>query len=90
MDGLRCGAAAVLFPGLSTVDHPFSVRFEGLHSSTQAELVALHLGCQKASAQGRFRRLIIVSDSQPTLQAIQRFHGIGALAHRTREALCAL
>ena len=64
--------------------------FEGLHSSTEAELVVLHLGCQKASALGRFRRLIIVSDSQPALQAIQHFQGIGALAHRTREALCTL
>ena len=90
VDGTRCGAAAVLFPGSSTVGHPFSVRFEGLHSSTQAELVALHLGCQKASALGRFRRLIIVSDSQPALQAIQRLQGIGALAHRAREALCTL
>ena len=90
VDGLQCGAAAVLFPGSSTVGHPFSVRFEGLHSSTQAELVALHLGCQKASALGRFRRLIIVSDSRPALQAIQRFQGIGALAHRAREALCTL
>ena len=52
--------------------------------------MALHLGCQKASALGCFRRLIIVSDSQPALQAIQRFQGIGALAHRTREALCTL
>ena len=90
VDGIRCGAAAVLFAGSSSVGHPFSVRFEGLHSSTQAELVALHLGCQKASALGRFRRLIIVSDSQPALQATQRFQGIGALAHRAREALCTL
>ena len=90
VDGIRCGAAAVLFAGSSSVGHPFSVHFEGLHSSTQAELVALHLGCQKASALGRFCRIIIVSDSQPALQAIQRFQGIGALAHRTREALCTL
>ena len=90
VDGLRCGAAAVLFPGSSTAGHPFSVRFESLHSSTQAELVALHLGCQKASALGCFCHLIIVSDSQPALQAIQRFQGIGALAHRARKALCTL
>ena len=52
--------------------------------------MALHLGTQKASALGCFRGLIIVSDSQPILQAIQRFQGIGALAHRAREALCTL
>ena len=63
VDGIRCGAAKVLFPGLSTAGYPFSVRFEGLHSSTQAELVAIHFGCPKASALGRFRCLIIVSDS---------------------------
>ena len=49
VDGIRYGATAVLFPGSSTAGHPFSVRFEGLHSSTQAKLVALHFGCQKAS-----------------------------------------
>ena len=67
MDGIRCGAAAVLLVGSSTVSHPFSVNFEGLHSSTQAELVALPLGCHKASTLGHFRHLVIVSDSQPGL-----------------------
>ena len=90
MDDARCGAAAVLFVGSSMVGHPFSVHFEGPHSSTQAELVALHLGCQKASALGRFRRIIVVTDSQPALQSLHRLQGIGALAHRTREALCTL
>ena len=71
VDGTQCGAAVVLFHGSSTASHPFSVRFEGLHSSTQAGLVAIHLGCQKASALGRYRHLIIVSNSQPALQAIQ-------------------
>ena len=37
-----------------------------------------------------FVRLIIVLDSQPALQAIQRFQGIGALAHRAPKALCTL
>ena len=69
---------------------PFSVHFEGPHSSTQADLVAIHLGCQKALALGQFRRIIIVCDSQPALQPLQRSQGIGALAHRAREALCTL
>ena len=56
----------------------------------QAELVAIHLGCQKALALGRFQFIIIVCDSQPALQSLQRSQGIGALAHRAREALCTL
>ena len=90
VDGTRCGAAAVLFVGSSTVGLPFSVHFEGPHSSTQAELVAIHLGCQKALALGHFRCIIIVCDSQPALQSLQRSQGIGALAHRAREAVCSL
>ena len=70
VDGTRCGAAAVLFVGSSTVGLPFSVHFEGPHSSTQAELVAIHLGCQKALALGHFRCIIIVCDSQPALQSL--------------------
>ena len=34
VDGTQCGAAAVLFVGSSTVGLPFSVHFEGPHSST--------------------------------------------------------
>ena len=90
VDGTRCGAAAVLFVGSSTAGLPFSVHFEGPHSSTPAELVAIHLSCQKALALGHFRRIIIVCDSQPTLQSLQRSQGIGALAHRAREAVCTL
>lgn len=45
VDGTRYRAIAVLFARSSRVGHPFSMYFEGSHSSTQAELVAIHLGC---------------------------------------------
>lgn len=63
VDGTRCGVATILFVGSSTMGHPFSVHFEGLHSSTQVELVAIHLGCKKALALRQFRHIIMVSDS---------------------------
>ena len=90
VDGPRCGAAAVLYRGSQVEGTSFSVHFEGLHSSTQAELIALHLGCQHAHRLGRFRSIIMVSDSQPALQATQRSQSIGALAYLTRTALCTL
>ena len=90
VDGNMCGASAVLFCGPSSQGHPFSVHFVGLHSSTQAELVAIHLGCQKAHVLGHFRRVILVSDSQPALQSIQQWQGLSALAQHARDALCTL
>ena len=90
VDGTMCGASAVLFCGSSSRGHPFSVHFVGLHSSTQAELVAIHLGCEKAHALGHFRRIILVSDSQPALQSTQRCQGLSALAQCARDALCTL
>ena len=71
VDGTMCGASAVLFYGSSARGHPFSVHFVGLHSSTQAELVAIHLGCEKAHGLGHFRCIILVSDSQLALQSTQ-------------------
>ena len=62
----------------------------GLHSRTQAELVAIHLGYQKAHALGHFRRIILVSDSQPALQSTQRCQGLSSLAQRAWDALCTL
>lgn len=90
VDGTHCGAAIVLFVGSSTVGHPFSMHFEGPHSSMQVELVAIHLGCQKASALGRFRQIIVVSDSQSALQSLLRLQGIGALAHCAYQVVCTL
>ena len=45
VEGLRCGAAALLFRGSETTPQTFTIGFFGPHSSTQAELAALLLGC---------------------------------------------
>ena len=63
------GASADLFRGSKSGGHPFSVHFVGLHSSIQAELVAIHLGSQWAHALGHFRCIILISYSQPALQS---------------------
>ncbi len=87
VDGMDCGASAVLFFGSSMTRQSYSVRFVGNRSSTQAELVAIILACQKVSTLGRFRRITLVSDSQPALLGIQRRQGITLLACRACDAL---
>ena len=64
MDGSRCGAAAILFQGAAQDGSCFSTRFDGFHSSTQTELVAIRLGCEEARWLGSFSRITLVSDSQ--------------------------
>ena len=90
VSGTLCGAATILFYGTDVVGHPFAVHFEGLHSSTQAELVALRLGCDHALARPVPSRVTIVSDSLAALRAILRRQGGSALAVAARRALHAL
>ena len=69
--GQLCGAAALFFIGDSWHSHTFAVRFIGHHSSTQAELVALRLGCQHALDFGHFQRITFISDSQCALRSLE-------------------
>ena len=57
------GTAAVCFVGSSLTPTTFSVGFTGRHSSTQAELVALQVGCQHVGTMGTFQWVTFVSDS---------------------------
>ena len=88
--GSLCGAAAVFFVGAASDGQTFAARFVGHHSSTQAELVALRLGCRNVDTSGAFRRLTFVSDSQPALLGIGQRQGGLALAMEVRTALQAL
>ena len=87
VDGSRCGAAALLFRGAAQEGSCSSTRFEGFHSSTQAELVAIRLGCVAARQLGSFSRITLVSDSQPALLGLRRFGGGSSLAVEAREAV---
>ena len=69
------------------VGQPSVVHFEGLHSSAQAELVALRLGCDQALASIVPSRATIVSNSLAALRAILRCQGGSTLAVATRRAL---
>ena len=64
------GAAAVVFMGAASNSQTLVARFVGQHSSTQAELVALWLGCRNVDTSGAFCRLTFVSDSQPALLGV--------------------
>ena len=88
--GSLCGAAAVFFVGAASASQTFAARFVGHHSSTQAELVALRIGCRNVDASGAFRRLTFVSDSQPALLGVGQRQGGSALAVEVRTALQAL
>ena len=90
MEGTNCGAAAVCFWGTSQEAHTFSERFIGQHSSTQAELVALDLGCRRGRELGRASCITIVSDSQAALLAVGKAQGGSALAVTARRALRAI
>ena len=87
VSGTLCGAAAILFTGTDPTGQPSAVHFEGLHSSTQAELVALRLGCNQALTFGATSCITIVSDSLSALRAILRRQGCGTLALEARHAL---
>ena len=87
VEGTCCGAAAVCFRGTEHADQSFSERFIGQHSSTQAELVALELGCRRARELGSSSCITIVSDSQAALMAIERTQGSSSLAVAARQAL---
>ena len=87
VEGTDCGAAAVCFWGMSQEAHIFAERFIGQHSSTQAELVALDLGCQRGRELGRASCITIVSDSQAALLALRQTQGGSALAVTARRSL---
>ena len=90
VDNMYCGAAAVSFQGTDPHYESFSERFIGQHSSTQAELVALDLGCRRAQELGGATCITIVSDSQAALMAIGQSQGGSQLAVTARHAIQAL
>ena len=87
IDGRLGGAAAVYFIGSSSAPTTFSIRFTGRHSSTQAELVALRLGCQHVGALGSFDRITFVSDSQAALLSLAHPRRCLSLAAQVYSAL---
>ena len=87
VDGSRCGAAALLFQGAAQDSSCSSTRFDGCHSSTQTELVAIRLGCVAAQRLGSFSHISLVSDSQPALLGLRRFGRGSSLAVEAREAV---
>ena len=76
--------------GASPTLRTISVGFEGLHSSTQAELVGLRLACRHLDDLSSFRRITSVADSQPALLSLCRTSGASALAVEVRCALQSL
>ena len=90
VEGTSCGAAAVCFWGTTQDAHTLSTHFIGPHSSTQAELVALDLGCRWAREIGSASCVTIVTDSQAALMAIGKAQGGSSLAVIARHALRAL
>ena len=87
IDGLLGGAAAVCFVGSSLTPFTFSVHFMGLHSSTQAELVALRLGCRHVPDLGTFQRVTFVTDSQAALLSLRHSRRCLALTAEVQSAL---
>ena len=81
------GAAAMFFVGATSDSQIFVAQFVGHHSSTQAKLVALRLGCRNVDTSGAFRCLTFVSDSQPALLGVGQRQGASALAMEVRTAL---
>ena len=90
VEGLRCGAAALLFRGSEATPQTFTIGFSGPHSSTQAELAALLLGCRRASLAGPSSSITFVSDSQAALRSLSQTRRTLALTARVRVALLAL
>ena len=74
VDGRSCGAAALFFIGSDPLPRTFAIHFTGHHSSTQAELVALRLGCHHARDMGHFQVITFVSDSQAALLSLSSPH----------------
>ena len=75
------------FIGSSSAPTTFSIRFTGRHSSTQAELVALRLGCQHVGGLGSFDRITFVSDSQAALLSLAHPRRCLSLAAQVYSAL---
>lgn len=88
--GLACGAAAVLFDGTTSDGQTSAVSFHGFHSSTQAELVALRLGCAMADQRAVLVRVTFVCDSQSALKGVQRHLHYLELALAARDDLARL
>ena len=85
-----CGAAAILFDGTASDGQTSSVSFQGFHSSTQAELVALRLGCAMADQHPTLVRVTFVCDSQSALKGVQRHLHYLELALAARDDLARL
>ena len=85
-----CGAAAVLFDGSASDGQTSSAHFQGFHSSTQAELVALRLGCAMADRRSALVRVTFVCDSQSALKGVRRRLHYLELALTARDALARL
>ena len=85
-----CGAAAVLFDGTASDGETSSVYFQGFHSSTQAELVALRLGCAMADRRPALVRVTFVCDSQSALKGVRRHLHYLELALAARDDLARL
>ena len=90
VEGLHCGAAALLFWGSETAPQTFTIGFSGPHSSTQAELAALLLGCRRASLASPSSSITFVSDSQAALRSLSQTRRTFDLTAQVRTALLAL
>ena len=88
--GRACGAAAVLFDGTASDGQTSSVSFQGFHSSTQAELVALRLGCAMTDRRPALARVTFVCDSQSALKGVRRHLHYLELALAARDDLARL
>ena len=61
VDGSCCKATTLLFGGSETTPWAFTINFTSPHSSTQAMLMPLFLGCCCASAFGPYSSVTFVS-----------------------------
>ena len=86
----KCGAAALFYSGNGPVTNIHSVRFTGLHSSTQAELIAIREGCQHLNTPSPHSCITIVSDSQTALASLENTQDPSELSITTREILSLL
>ena len=87
VDGQLCGATALFFIGDSWHSHTLAVRFIGHHSSTQAELVALRLGCQYALDIRHFQWITFICDSQCALRSLEHSFRTMTLTLEVQNAL---
>jgi len=90
VDGRLCGAAALLFSGSSLAPTTSLARCPGLHSSTQAELLALSIGCRAALHHGAFSSVTFVADSQAALLSLRPARRMSSLSAQVLRSLLEL